>query len=57
MALAHAKSYRYRCFTASLIAVANAAAPPKITVKTGLSLSTILSQITKVGLIIMGRAM
>jgi hypothetical protein len=28
------KGYRYRCFAASLIAVANAAAPPNITVKT-----------------------
>jgi hypothetical protein len=36
-----ARPSNYRCFAASLIAVANAAAPPNISVKTGLSLSTI----------------
>ena len=36
---AFSKGDPYRCFAASPVADANAAAPPKVTVKTGLSLS------------------
>ena len=43
-----------RCFAASLMAVANAAAPPKITVKTGFSLSTIRAQTKDMGRIMRG---
>ena len=45
----------HRCFAASLIAVANAANPPKISVKTGLSLSTIRAQMSNSGFMISGR--
>src|SRR5215472_12862235 len=44
----------HRCFAASLIAVANAAAPPKVTVKTGLSLSTMRLQTRFTGRIMSG---
>jgi hypothetical protein len=43
-----------RCFAASLIADANAATPPKITVKTGFSISIIRLQIRFTGLIMRG---
>jgi hypothetical protein len=44
----------HRCFAASPIAVANAAAPPKTSVKTGLSLSTIRRQTRFTGRITSG---
>src|SRR5436190_18565179 len=46
--------YSYRCFAASLIAVANAAVPPKTIVKTGFSLSTMRLQTRFTGRITSG---
>jgi hypothetical protein len=45
----------HRCFAASPIAVANVAAPPKISVKTGFSLSIIRAQTKDMGRITSGR--
>lgn len=45
----------HKCFAASLIADANVAAPPKMTVNTGFSLSIILAQTRDTGRIISGR--
>ena len=45
----------HRCFAASLIADANAAAPPNVSVKTGFSLSTIRLQIRFTGRTTIGR--